>query len=248
MRFWSRRPLKQRSRSLITKNALISHGTQSHRERKKLLISDFGISCQHNTDVITVAINEASTGAASIVNDSYGSALWSAPETFHLTHVKVCVCVCVCGVQWVCSSVFISYLQLHLAFVTGSFLHPLSFSLAGRPLSCWHVCIRGSCLGDFDAQVSVQSTCVRSDIDKWNISCLEALMTAYHRYVCSISNNLRLVLFECIGLAYVHSLVLCKGQRGIRLFVAVGFRKQRPSKPEDSSILQMAMIIIACFM
>ena len=63
--------------------------TTSHRKHQMLLIADFGISRQHNTGATSAAAGGSSAGAGSIEGNGYGSAPWSAPETFHISNTKV---------------------------------------------------------------------------------------------------------------------------------------------------------------
>ena len=87
------------------------------------MISDIGISRHLNTGATTVA----SKAALPVVDNSYGSAPWSAPETFSVKNSKVCdVCVfAVCSACWsfsnslVCSIVTDSFLIISLAFLAG---------------------------------------------------------------------------------------------------------------------------------
>ena len=70
--------------------------SSSYRRNQTLLISDFGISRQLNTGATTVAATGLSKAALTIADNSYGSAPWSAPETFTLRNSKVCnVCTSV---------------------------------------------------------------------------------------------------------------------------------------------------------
>ena len=63
--------------------------TTSHRKHQTLLISDFGISRQHNTGATSAAASGNSVGARSIEGNGYGSAPWSTPEIFHISNTKV---------------------------------------------------------------------------------------------------------------------------------------------------------------
>jgi len=61
----------------------------NHRKHQTLLISDFGISRQHNTGATSAVAAGNSAGAGFVEGNGYGSAPWSAPETFHISNVKV---------------------------------------------------------------------------------------------------------------------------------------------------------------
>jgi len=85
---------------------LISRGIHHTGNAKNCWFSDFGISRQHNTGATTTAVSGASTAALN-VNNSYGSAPWSAPENFNSIQsrcvslsVLVSQCACVGISSW----------------------------------------------------------------------------------------------------------------------------------------------------
>jgi len=116
----------------------------SHRKRQNLLISDFGISRQHNTGATTVAVSRGQQGEtdAAMVDNSYGSAPWSAPETFIVSSSKVRDVQCMYSA---CRSLFASLGVLScLAIVTLYFCTPFcsSYYISGRATPFHLTCMR----------------------------------------------------------------------------------------------------------
>jgi len=115
----------------------------SHRNCQHLLISDFGISRQHNTGATTVAVSRGQQGKtdAAMVDNSYGSAPWSAPETFIVGNSKVHDVQCMCSA---CRSLFTSLGVLScLAIVTLYFCTPFCSSyISGRATPFHLTCMR----------------------------------------------------------------------------------------------------------